>query len=120
MGEIKFALKCLAATALLIMLSQVKVGNSSIEDYAQNWLRSSKVAQFVQNAARGGARLIQDGFQMGTKMISKSEVPAMDSQRASRFNFEIKRSMSSTRPVESEKHLPKQNSNIENLDEENY
>lgn len=79
MEELKFVTKCLAATALLVVLMQVKLGGESIESHSFRWLRSSTVSQYIQSAAAGGAMAIRslgrtlgdgvtntmDGFQEG-------------------------------------------------------
>lgn len=59
MEELKFVLKCFVFTSLLIVLMQVKVGGSSIEDYSFNWLQRSTVSQYIQSAAAGGAMAIR-------------------------------------------------------------
>ncbi|WP_413585947.1 hypothetical protein [Bdellovibrio sp. HCB274] len=80
MEEVKFVLKTLVFTMLLIVLSQVKVGGASIEAYAFRWLQRSTVSQYVQSAAAGGAMALKnltvhvkdgvvstvDGFQEGS------------------------------------------------------
>lgn len=80
MEEFKFVLKTLAFTMLLIVLSQVKVGGSSIESHSFRWLQKSTVSQYIQSAAAGGAMALRnfsghlkdgiastvDGFQEGS------------------------------------------------------
>lgn len=97
MDEVKFALKCLLVSALLVIFSQVRIGSNTIEQNVQEWLRGSKTAQFLQNSAMGGARLAHEAFGAGMRMLGQhqSVVPA-EVQTASRFNFEIKRSAPSS------------------------
>lgn len=66
-------------TIFLVVLMQVKVGSSSIEAYSLRWLQTSKVSQYLQSAAAGGAMALRnlgyslkdgikntvDGFQEG-------------------------------------------------------
>ncbi|WP_413559302.1 hypothetical protein [Bdellovibrio sp. HCB209] len=80
MEELKFVLKTLAFTMLLIVLAQVKVGGASIESYTFRWLQRSTVSQYIQSAAAGGAMALKnlsghvkdgvvstvDGFQEGS------------------------------------------------------
>ncbi|MEK2689530.1 hypothetical protein [Bdellovibrio sp. GT3] len=80
MEEVKFVLKTLVFTMLLIVLSQVKVGGASVESYAFRWLQRSTVSQYIQSAAAGGAMALKnltvhvkdgvvstvDGFQEGS------------------------------------------------------
>jgi len=79
MEELKFVVKCLCFTMLLVVLMQVKVGGSSIEAHSFRWLRTSTVSQYIQSAAAGGAMALRnlghtvkdgvastvDGFQEG-------------------------------------------------------
>ena len=79
MEELKFVVKCLVFTMLLVVLMQVKVGGYSIEAHSFHWLRKSTVSQYIQSAAAGGAMALRnlgrtvkdgvantvDGFQEG-------------------------------------------------------
>lgn len=79
MGEVKFVLKCLLVTCLIIVAMQIRIGHRSVESYAFNWLRYSEISKQVQGVAAGGVmalrRLINsvgdgientiDGFQEG-------------------------------------------------------
>lgn len=79
MEALKFVLKCMVFTMLLIVLMQVKVGSSSIENYSLRWLQRSTISQYIQSAAAGGAMALRnlgltlkdgikntvDGFQEG-------------------------------------------------------
>jgi hypothetical protein len=59
MDELKFVLKCLAFTALLVVLMQVKVRGYSVEAYSFHWLRTSKVSHYMQSVAAGGAMAVR-------------------------------------------------------------
>lgn len=79
MEALKFVIKCLAFTMLLVVLMQVKVGPSSVETYSLRWLQSSTASQYIQSVAAGGAMALRnlgsslkdgikstvDGFQEG-------------------------------------------------------
>lgn len=65
MEELKFVLKCFAATSLLIVLMQVKVGGNSIESYSFRWLQHSTASQYIQSVAAGGVMAIRNlGFSL--------------------------------------------------------
>lgn len=80
MEELKFVLKTLAFTMVLIVLAQVKVGGATIESYTFRFLQKSTVSQYIQSAAAGGAMALKnltvhvkdgvvstvDGFQEGS------------------------------------------------------
>ena len=79
MEELKFVLKTLTFTMILIVLMQVKVGGGTMENHMFRWLQHSTVSQWVQSAAAGGAMALKnlgqhvktgvsstvDGFQEG-------------------------------------------------------
>ncbi|WII73899.1 hypothetical protein QJS83_08425 [Bdellovibrio sp. 22V] len=79
MEELKFVVKCLCFTMLLVVLMQVKVSGGSIEAHTFQFLRRSTVSQYIQSAAAGGAMALRnlggalkdgvastvDGFQEG-------------------------------------------------------
>lgn len=60
MEELKFVVKCLVFTMLFVVLMQVKVGRTSIENYSFHWLRTSTVSQYIQSAAAGGAMALRN------------------------------------------------------------
>ena len=59
MEELKFVIKCLCFTMLLVVLMQVKVAGASIESHSFQWLRTSTVSQYIQSAAAGGAMALR-------------------------------------------------------------
>lgn len=60
MDELKFVMKCLLLTMILVVLMQVKVGASSIETYSFQWLRTSSTSQYLQSVAAGGAMALRN------------------------------------------------------------
>lgn len=79
MEELRFVVKCLMFTMLLVVLMQVKMGGATIEARTFSWLRTSSVSQYIQAAAAGGAMALRslgstvkdgvantiDGFEQG-------------------------------------------------------
>ena len=61
MDEFKFVLRCFGFAAILLVLTQIKAGETTIEGHIQASLVSSKVSNFVNKAAEGGVKLIKDG-----------------------------------------------------------
>ena len=45
---------------ILTVVMQVKVGNSSMEQYSQWWLTKSSVSIYIQSVAAGGALAIKN------------------------------------------------------------
>lgn len=62
MSELMFVVKSLVLTVLLTVFMQVKVGNSSLEAYSQNWLQRSQVSIYIQSVAAGGALALKNLF----------------------------------------------------------
>lgn len=59
MDELKFVVKCLLFACLLFALSQYRMDNGiTVEAYVRSHLVSSPVADFVNQSARGGVKLI--------------------------------------------------------------
>lgn len=61
MDEFKFVLRCFAFAALVLVFSQIKAGDTTIEGHIQASLLNSKVSGFVNKVADGGVKLIRDG-----------------------------------------------------------
>lgn len=62
MSELLFVLKSFLLTVTLVVAMQVKVGNSSLEQYSQWWLQKSSVSIYVQSVAAGGALALRNLF----------------------------------------------------------
>lgn len=60
MEELKFVVKCLFFTMLVVVLMQVKVGTASIETHSFRWLQRSTASQYIQSAAAGGAMALRN------------------------------------------------------------
>ena len=79
MGEVKFVLKCLLVTCLIVVAMQIRISGRSIESQTFRWLRYSEVSKYVQGVAAGGVMALRrltnsvgdgisntiDGFQEG-------------------------------------------------------
>lgn len=57
MGELKFVFKTLLATIAVIALMQLKVGEKTIESKTYQMLAQSKLADFLNDVARGSVQL---------------------------------------------------------------
>ena len=62
MDELKFASKCLGFAIALLILMQIKVKDSTIEQHVESSLINTKVSHFVNRVAHGGVKLIKDGY----------------------------------------------------------
>jgi hypothetical protein len=53
-------IKSLAATAVIVLLLQVRIGTSTVEENAVSWFRSSSMISPLQSVVDGGVRLIRN------------------------------------------------------------
>lgn len=60
MDEFRFVLRCFAFAGLLLVLTQIKTGDVTVEAYIQSSLVNSKVSSFVNKVADGGVKLLKD------------------------------------------------------------
>lgn len=77
MDELKFVLKCFGFAALLLVFSQLKTNDVSVENRLQASLVNSQMSDFVNKTAQGGAKLIQNVYKFCIEKINsgrKSEV----------------------------------------------
>jgi hypothetical protein len=93
MGEIKFALKSIIITVLLILGMQTKVGQLTIEEHFETWVRTSNIAHTLQQVASGGVQAIQHVGKATTEIVSKALGNNPHVQKASRVSLDFKRSV---------------------------
>lgn len=62
MDEFKFVLRLFLMACLLVAGTQVKVDHMTVEAHLKQWLVSEPVAQFVNQAAQGGAKLLRESY----------------------------------------------------------
>ena len=91
MVEIKFCLKALMASILIVLCLQIHVGGRSAEQHMQSWLETSPVAGQLQKVADGGALAVRNATKSVAQLASRA-VGNSDSQKASRLNLEFQRS----------------------------
>ena len=60
MDEARFVIKCFLFAALLLMFSQLKIKDGTVETEVQAALVSSQTAHFVNKIAEGGVKAVRD------------------------------------------------------------
>ena len=60
MGEIKYVLKCLLFTIVILLALQIKVGNRTLESIGSQWMRDSQAGIYLQNVGAGGALALKN------------------------------------------------------------
>ena len=61
MFDFMFFIKTMVLTVILVSLMQIKAGDSTIEDHAAHWVRTSTLTLPLQATAANAARAISDG-----------------------------------------------------------
>lgn len=84
MDEFKFVVKCFIFACLLMVLSQLKTEGITLEARLQHFLVSSTVANFVNQSAQGGVKLIEE-LSVKTKKTIETWRGTTSSIETSRF-----------------------------------
>lgn len=72
MSELFFFLKCFVMALVFIVLLQIRMGDSTLEDRAMSWVRQSSLVQPLQEVAQGGVTVIREGWKgLANKVGSK-------------------------------------------------
>lgn len=75
MDEVKFVLKCFVFTCLIFALSQIQLENGqTIEAQVHGFLVSSSTAKFVNESARGGAKLANNAYKEFSNYVGIKKV----------------------------------------------
>jgi len=76
MDEFKFVMKCFLFSTLIVLFSQIKMNDETLENRAELFLQDSPTAHFIQEAirqsAQGGAKFLNKTFET-TKFYLKQK-----------------------------------------------
>ncbi len=61
MSDLIFFIKMLVLTVALVIVSQIQIGQRSLENHAMSWVQSSSLVKPLNGTVRGGAKLIKEG-----------------------------------------------------------
>lgn len=92
MPEVMFVIKAFAISLVLTVCLQVKVGNSSLETHADNWIRTSSLPIYLQKVSEGAVLAIRNASGAAKDFLGQTFGKENTTQRAGRLNFEFKRS----------------------------
>lgn len=70
MGSIFFVLKCLVFTVVLVILMQIRIGGTTLEEKALHWTHNSSVMQPIQQVADGSVKALREGWKKTYQWIS--------------------------------------------------
>jgi hypothetical protein len=62
MSEFFFVVKTILFSALLLMLLQMKISGSTLEQHAEGWIYHSRMGAEMQSVARGAVKAGHEGF----------------------------------------------------------
>jgi hypothetical protein len=85
MSELSFVLKSFAVSVGIIMLMQIKVGSTSLEDQAETWIHHAKTVKFLQAVADGIIKVSKNGSQaiaVYFKIDDKTSTPEKEQKAA--------------------------------------
>lgn len=80
MDEVKFVLKCLAFSAVLLLVMQIQVDGVTIESRFQETLVNPQMAEFVNNVAHGGVKLARDGYTKAVDFYKSKRGPDAEAE----------------------------------------
>lgn len=90
MDEFKFVMKCFLFSTLIILFSQIKMNNETLENKAELFLQDSPTAHFIQEtiqqSAEGGAKFLNKAFQTTKFYLKQKMAHAGGSNEPSKYN----------------------------------
>lgn len=92
MPEVMFVLKSLVIAVVVMICLQIKIGNTSIEENAHQWIQRSSVSRYLQNVSAGAVLAMRNAASAASSFISETIGNDHTSQKAGRLNFEFQRS----------------------------
>ena len=82
MGEMFFIAKSLVITVVVIVVMQVKVGETTIEQKTLHWIESSPVVLPVQEVALGGVKVVRETWKKIFGNLNNKFWNSVDQQNA--------------------------------------
>lgn len=89
MSDFVFFLKLSGLTLALVLVMQIQVGETSIEDHAMSWVQSSTITSPLNAIAHGGAKMFRDGTSMvHSAIVRKPQKYKKEEAKASSFRWD--------------------------------
>ncbi len=106
MGHLGFVLKIGIIAIVLVMLMQIKIGENTIENHAQAFIKSSFLTEPIREVSEGGFVVLRSAYQGSIKLFDSlvSSRFRSDSAPGKRKITEIKRSSSFEKEQEARRH----------------
>lgn len=69
MGDFFFVIKTLLLTIVIVMLLQIKIGPTTLEQKSLNWMRESNAVHALRGVAEGATVAIDEGVAWVSKLV---------------------------------------------------
>ncbi len=98
MGDLFFIIKMIIYTFVLVLMMQIKIGGSTLEEKVIRFTHQSSTAHFFQKTAQGGATFIGHQYnrfvgKMSSDFVNKHKPSQIPGQRLTEKYKEIKESL---------------------------
>lgn len=106
MADLFFVLRIFFATIAIVVLLQIKIDESTLEDRAQNWMRSSSAVDALREVSAGAVKMASQGYQSILSMIDKNMGSAFNREQMAgsrHLGWELGRSQAYTREQEAKR-----------------
>jgi hypothetical protein len=84
-----FFLKTLALALLVVVFTQIKVGDQSVESHMHRWIKSSSVTAPLNRVAQGAAKFVRDTSAKVTRSLQGKDGKEGEEKKASSFRWSI-------------------------------
>lgn len=71
MDAVKFVLKSLLVTVVVVMIMQIKIGSKTVESHVNQTARQAGIIDMAQNFADGASRIVGQGWTMFVGGVDK-------------------------------------------------
>ena len=87
MDEFKFVMKCFLFATIIVLFSQMKTNDETLETRAEIFLQDSPVAHYIQQSAEGGAKVLNQTFQTAKSFLKRKMAQAGGSVEPSESKY---------------------------------
>lgn len=88
MSEFFFVVKTMLFSFLLLMVLQMKVGSSTVEQHSERWIYESRVGNEIQAVASGAVRAGYDGWSWLQIQIGQEKKERSSRNRSSNHDLD--------------------------------
>ena len=105
MSDIWFAIKMLALTVVIVLVTQIQVGSATIEDRAYLYLQASPITEYLRKVAAGGIKLTSNAYQKAFGVPNRHgsvdhRTPSFDLNRSQKFREDSTLKKTNSQPTD--------------------